>query len=101
MLRGWSFYKGLGRASLAQLEGKRFVWASGAPEHESEQGGAPITCRGLYRNPRAFRPQGALAITSNFGPKETSLASSSTLSRRCIPAREYAQLVKSVGACSP
>ena len=65
--------------NMAQLEGKRLVWASEAPQHEAlevdflkafaEQGGAPISCRRLYREPRAFRPQGALAITSNFEPK--------------------------------
>ncbi|CAE7251057.1 unnamed protein product, partial [Symbiodinium sp. CCMP2456] len=64
---------------LDQMRGKRFIWGSEVPEHEDldtdflkalcEQGGAPLTGRGLYRNPRSFRPMGVFCATSNFPPK--------------------------------
>ena len=64
---------------LDQMRGKRFIWGSEVPEHDDldtdflkalcEQGGAPLTGRGLYRNPRSFRPMGVFCATSNFPPK--------------------------------
>ncbi|CAE7735384.1 unnamed protein product [Symbiodinium sp. CCMP2592] len=64
---------------LDQMRGKRFIWGSEVPEHDDldtdflkalcEQGGAPLTGRGLYRNPRSFRSMGVFCATSNFPPK--------------------------------
>ena len=63
----------------ASTIGKRFVWASEVPKHEnlqvefmkqfSEQSGAPMTARKLYKGPTSFRPIGVICATSNFPPQ--------------------------------
>ena len=63
---------------LSATQGKRLLWASEVPKHESlqldlvkqycEQAGAPISARKLYKGPVTFRAMGGVVTTSNYPP---------------------------------